>query len=139
MTTPDWVHDLADHASAAITGYDMIAPMGCHWHHNATVDQWEVTIFVAATEVLGGPLDGQKSWSPFSLDLQSLQQAFATIESFHWQSLQLGPDDDLGPHVSIEGTFGGHRVWLRVAAKASNRFGVGRVIDSQSASIEDLW
>ena len=54
----------------------------------------------------------------FSLDVQALQTVFERVTALHWYAQGVGPDDEDGPHFSLEGTFQGHLVWLRVLAEA---------------------
>ena len=40
------------------------------------------------------------------------------VESLSWQTARLGSSDDLGPHISLLGGIGSHRVWIRILAEA---------------------
>lgn len=118
---------------------DVLAPLGCHYHHNRALDQWEVTIFVGGTEIVGGELDGQIRFSKFHLDLRELFDLFDFVDEFHWQAARMGPDDDLGPHVSVEGAVEGRSVWLRVLAYPPARFSKGRNLIADTLKLEDVW
>jgi hypothetical protein len=69
-------------------------------------------------EIVGGAQDGAVIVPGFSLDMQGLISAFEKVAVFHWRSQSFGPHDNLGPHVSIEGVYQGHEVWLQVLAEA---------------------
>lgn len=136
---PEWLAELADAVAEAIIGVAEPAPLGCHYFYDEPRDQWEVTLFPAATEVVGGRFDGRVTPSPFALDLARLSWALDVVERFHWQTHPLGPDDDLGPHVSLEGSHGGHSVWVRILAEAPEQFPIGRRVDASGEGLEDLW
>ena len=53
----------------------------------------------------------------FSLDVQTLLSAFQEVEAVYWNSQGMGPYDDEGPRISIEGIYQGHDVWLRILAE----------------------
>ncbi|HID24310.1 MAG TPA: hypothetical protein EYP14_18170 [Planctomycetaceae bacterium] len=139
---PSWLRDLADRVAGLMRAADILAPIGCHYcHAQFPKDQWEVTLFVAKTETVGGPQDGATTLSPFTLDLAQLMELFSEVESFHWQALRFGPGDELGPHISIEGHCGGVSVWLRVLAEPPDRFGPGRniCVDHGEIILQDVW
>ena len=51
----------------------------------------------------------------------------------------MGEDDDLGPHLSIEGLIGRHNVWLRITAHPPEPFEPGRIADVSDRGFHDLW
>jgi hypothetical protein len=138
-TPPSWLGQLAEQVVAQMKAVDILAPVGCHYFHNDVTDQWEVTIFVSATETIGGRFDGKLSASRFHVDIAGLLEVFGNAESVHWQALKLGADDDLGPHLAIEGTYCGNSVWLRVLATAPQQFGAGRFINSGDMRLVEGW
>lgn len=123
---PEWLAEFADRVTALVMAVDVLAPMGCHFCCEDGV--WEVTLFAATTEILGGPRDGLQRPSRFCLDLAGLTALFTSISSFHWQAHSLGRHDDLGPHVALEGDVAGNRVWLRIPARAPEMLGLGPVV-----------
>lgn len=135
--TPEWLSQLADRVAAQIVAVDLAAPVGCHY---ALVNgRWEVTIFAGSTEVVGGPHDGRYRPSRFFLDIQGLLEYFDSIDSLAWQAQGLGAEDEVGPHLSIEGTCEGHAVWLRVPAYAPRRFPPSRRADPNRELWEEVW
>jgi hypothetical protein len=116
MTSPpDWLDEVVREISSMLHTHEQI-PMGCHVFEAA--DCWEVSLFLMRVEVLGGQRDGQHVTLPFHLDLSGLTQVLDQTESVSWQSSRLGSEDDLGPHVSLTGRTGEHRVWIRILAEA---------------------
>jgi len=135
----DWLERLANAVSRAFCAYEPLAPLGCHVHRDSDHGQWEVTLFVSSTEFFGGPRDGQVSVSRFMLDLRALINTFDDVETFYWQAHAMPEDDQLGPHLGIEGQFEGHDVWLRVTATPPSQFEPGRVINTVTNQIEHTW
>lgn len=118
---------------------DIIAPIGCHCYHNQAIDQWEITLFASSTETVGGQYDGRRTKSRFVLNLEKILDHFETVKKFHWQAHALGPQDDLGPHLTIEGIVEGHSVWLRVLASPPEQFEAGRMFEAYSLRLTDHW
>ena len=136
---PEWIVELMARATPAIRGYELLAALGCHYFHNDFTEQWEVTLFASATEILGGRSDGKRTDCRFAVDLLSLTELMDEVSSFHWQAQSLGLDDDLGPHVSLEGVVLGRSVWLRILAQPPQGIDPGRIFHSSEQKLEELW
>ena len=138
---PKWLGVLADLATRALHSESQLAPVGCHFHMNDEFEtpQWEVTLFVSGTEVYGGAHDGQRGHCRFMVDLRDLMVAFDVVESFYWQAQPMADDDQVGPHVGLEGLFQGHAVWLRVTAQSPTEFEPGRVFNELDNELQDRW
>ena len=136
-----WLGELAALATRAFHSQSQLAPVGCHFHKNdeVTPTQWEVTLFVSSTEVYGGALDGQCAFSRFMVDLKDLMAVFDVVESCYWQAQTMTDDDQLGPHVGIEGLYQGHSVWLRITAQPPDQFEPGRVFDQVTNELQNRW
>ncbi len=137
MTPPAWLQQFADRVSEQIRAVDVLAPLGCHFFESP--DQWEITLFVSATEILGGPQDGRRRVSRFFVDVQGVCNTFDHVESVTWQAQGLGAEDDLGPHLSVEGIFRGQAIWLRIPALTPRAFEPGRVADVHQRTWEEIW
>ena len=136
---PSWLADFSDRCSLLIEGYDLLAPIGCHFHHNINLDEWEISLFASYTEVIGKECDGQLTLSKFSINVMKVIALFDELDSCSWQTHPLDDGDDLGPHLSFCGDYLGHRVWLRVLATPPSTAEVGRLIDVNHSRMEDLW
>lgn len=138
-TPPSWLAQLANDVVSHMTPADVLAPLGCHHFHDKARDQWEVTIFAAKTETIGGQYDGRQTSSQFHLDVLGMLTVFENAEQVHWQALSLGDEDDLGPHFSMEGTYCGQSVWLRVLATAPEAFEAGRYFHANEMRLVEVW
>jgi hypothetical protein len=134
---PAWLKTMANAVAEVFEPVDLLSPIGCHFHLESGI--WEVTLFASTTEVVGGVRDGTLVRSRFALNLMRIQELFSHVESMHWQALPLGADDDLGPHVAIEGTYAGQRVWLRVLARPPRNYPAGRHANVYELAWEDVW
>ncbi len=143
VQSPLWLERFANLATEAFHSADKLAPVGCHFHRyeeeRGLPPQWEVTLFASSTEIYGGALDGSCAVSRFMLDLKVLMEVFDVVESSYWQAQTMAEDDDLGPHVGVEGQFEGHSVWLRITAKPPSQFESGRVVDLCANEVQDRW
>ncbi len=136
---PHWLTELADKVATQLEGVDQLSPIGCHYYYDTDQEKWEVSLFAAKTETVGGQFDGVVTSSNFTIDLQNIPPIFSKVQSFRWQALPYGVRDELGPHLSIEGYYEGHLVWLRILANAPKRFGRGRLAKVYELRLEDVW
>ena len=140
---PLWLERFANLATETFHSADKLAPVGCHFHRyereRDLSPQWEVTLFASSTEIYGGALDGSCAVSRFMLDLRMLMEIFDVVESFYWQAQTMADDDELGPHVGVEGVFEGHAVWLRITSRSPSQFESGRVVDLCANEVQDRW
>ena len=134
---PEWLQEFVNKLTAHIEPADRRAPIGCHiCQADGT---WEITLFVSRTEVFGGEFDGEVVPARFVVDLSGLLTVFDQIDQSWWQPLPAGPDDDLGPHLSLEGVHGGDRVWVRITAEQPAAIPSGRVANVIEGIIERRW
>lgn len=136
---PDWLEDLANVLAAEFQTLTLPAPVGCHYFYNAEDELWEVTLFTGATEIVGGRNDGARSQGKFGVDLVRLSSVFSRIDALYWQASSLGPDDELGPHISIEGAYEDQPVWVRLLARAPRRFAAGRLLKVHESRVVENW
>ena len=136
---PAWIQSLADQITPGITPLGIPSPIGCHTFFDDTNDVWEISLFTSETEILGGEKDGIKFHSNFVLNINSLLHVFDEIENIEWQALTTGEEDQLGSHLSVEGTFQTHSVWLRILSNPPEACDVGQIYDHQSQKLLELW
>src|SRR5262249_28640782 len=121
---PEWLQELADAAALQMIPADILAPVGCHFCF--ADETWEITLFAASTQIVGGKHDGVLRPSRFHVDLQAVSKLFSEIHDLTWQALPLATDDELGSHVAITGDYREHSVTLRILPRAPRTFPVGR-------------
>lgn len=134
---PQWLRELADAAAPLMMPADVMAPIGCHF---CLVDgTWEISLFAAATQIVGGKNDGVLRPSRFHLDVQALMGLFSEVRNVSWQALPFAANDELGPHIALEGVYGGNAVSLRILARAPRRFEPGRRAIIYEHAWEEIW
>jgi hypothetical protein len=134
---PEWLQQLADAAALQMIPADILAPVGCHF---CFVDQtWEISLFAASTQIVGGKLDGVVRPSRFHVDLQVVTKLFSEVHELSWQALPLATDDELGSHIAITGTYRENKVALRILSRAPRQFEAGRRAIVYENAWEETW
>ena len=134
---PEWLVEFANSIALNMTPTDVMSPLGCHFCH---VDgHWEIALFAADTEIVGGRKDGMHRGSRFSLDVLAATRYFTRVTSITWQALPFGSYDELGAHIAVEGMVGEEEVWLRVLSRAPERFNPGRLARVYELAWEEMW
>ncbi len=91
---------------------------------NFADDSFEISMFVGAREIVGGPLDGHQEPQNFRFNLQGLFDRFDSIQSFLWNALPHSPLQDGGlSFVVVEGKVQGHLVRLQLHPTAPDEIG----------------
>jgi len=109
----DWIEALAEIVAGCIEAHSPMGPM--KWAYlEKDEGMGELVVYPTPVELIGGEDDGTIVFTGFSLDLHELLAAFESVTDLHWYAHGLGPYDNDGPHVSLEGVYQGHEVWLRV-------------------------
>ena len=134
-----WLRCLSNDAARGIIADEHHAPIGCHYYQNPENSEWEVSVFVSATEVVGGPMDGKQLPHQLQLDIGHVMGLFDEAPRVYWQSDSIAEDDELSQHISFEGTARGHKVWLRILKESPHGTGPGRLLHTQSGEMETLW
>ncbi|MCH2213176.1 MAG: hypothetical protein MK110_17865 [Fuerstiella sp.] len=135
---PEWLSWFANTAGSAILDTDLHAPIACHYYQNE-YNEWEVTLFVSDTEVVGGSRDGTRLPCPVQLDVLRVMELFDQMPKTHWQSGGVPEDEEFDQNLSFEGRVRGHYVWLRMLAQAPKQAGPGRLLHATTGRLEELW
>ncbi|MFK7777546.1 MAG: hypothetical protein QM501_05435 [Gimesia sp.] len=136
---PSWLNTMANHVASLMSDVDVLSPIGCHFFQNKSRDEWEVSLFASNTEIVGGEWDGVMAPSKFCFDILSLGSIFDEVHALNWQALPVDDDDQLGCHISIEATYKGHQVWVRVLAESPEEFEPGRRIQAYEFNLKEIW
>lgn len=134
---PDWLRTFADAVAAHLHAVELLPPIGCHVHHHP--EGWEVTLFASATEVVGGRRDGKVRTARFHVDVLAICQLFDEVSGIAWQTHRLGPSDELGAHLVVDGQVHGEPVSLRIPAVAPKMFAPGRIAHALTEQWEEVW
>lgn len=136
---PSWVQWLGNDTVRTISCDDQSqSPIGCHYFYDTESDVWQISIFAASTEIIGGPLDGTIFSTPISIDLAAFANLFDSPPNVKSNS-DTSKSDHRPSYVSCEGRVRGRTVWLRVLKDAPEEFGPGRILNSDNGQLETLW
>ena len=127
----EWMNDLVEAVADCMESHSAAGPVG--WRYYEEDDHVTLVVYATPGELLGGEYDGTIVLPGFSLDGQALQSLFEAVASLNWKAQGLGPHDDEGPCLSIEGVYHGHAIWLRVLAEAPEDEESGLEIDTSES------
>lgn len=85
---PDWLTGLIEDMSELFEPLTGVARVGFDCRREE--EHWVVRMYLGASELVGGSLDGQVRPMSFDFDLQKLTARFQAIEEFSWSVF---PDD----------------------------------------------
>lgn len=112
---PAWLVSLVELVANCLEAHNPMGPLG--FLYGQEEDLWELIVYPTPVELMGGATDGAVVLPGFSLDLQALQSAFEQVDAVDWCAQAFGPHDLTGAHISLEGLYQGHQVWLQVLAE----------------------
>jgi hypothetical protein len=99
--------------------------MGFQYRKPQAPDEgWEVWVYPAVQEIVGGKLDGETGWSGFNLDVSAL------LEQFEAGQVNLhAPVGATPPELLVEGIFRGREVFLHVCLRPPGDVEATEIID----------
>jgi hypothetical protein len=134
---PLWIVDLANNVTACLEPLEPMPPLGCHYHLCERC--WEISIFPAHTEIVGGPHDGHQTAPRFRADLLAIATLFSSIEDIAWQTRSVNEGDQLGAHIAITGVCDQESVSIRVLQSAPSGFEPGRKAMTNEGCLIETW
>ena len=114
--SPAWMEKLIDSVSGCMEAHNVMGPFGYRWGEEDGF--WEIIVYPTPIELVGGDADGEIVSPGFSLDIKELWSNFDEVTDTSWQAYDFGVHDFDGPHISIEGVYQGHQIWLRIMSEA---------------------
>ena len=111
----EWLEEFIDLINGCIEAHSPMGPTT--WRYLMEEDLHHLIISPTTVKLVGGKWDGEEVVPGFSLDVDSLLSLFEEIEAVYWSTQGMGPEDEEGPRLSIEGIYQGHDVWLRILAE----------------------
>lgn len=130
---PAWLEKFIEIIANCIEAHGLLGPL--RWYYLEEEEYIELEIFPTQVEILGGELDGKLIMAGFSLDVTTLLAAFSRVDAIHWSSQGIA---DEGAHLSVEGIYEGHDIWLRILADPPEDEEPGMQMD-MSDSKNFLW
>jgi hypothetical protein len=127
-----WLSTLVEAVADCMAAQSPMGAMG--WRYQEDDELVELLVYATPVALVGGAHDGAIVVPGFSLDVQALQAVFERVTALQWQAHSFGPDDVDGAHLSLEGTYQGHGIWLRVLAEAPDDEEPGLTLDTSDSS-----
>jgi hypothetical protein len=121
-----WVRRLVKAVADCMEVDSLMGPLGFGYGEDDGL--WQIDVYPTPVELVGGAVDGEVVATGFSLDVEQLRGLFERIDAVAWQSL--GFPHAEGPHVSIEGLYQGHEVFIQVLAYAPDDEEPGMKLDT---------
>lgn len=131
---PDAIAGFVDHVADLFEPFSGEARVGyeCAFEE----DSWEISMYLGAREIVGGPLDGRQEPHNFRFNLQGLFDQFESIQSFLWNAMPHSPLMEPGlSFVVVEGTVAGQIVRLQLHPTAPDEAGPA-MLEYTDGSIE---
>jgi hypothetical protein len=135
---PSWLREFVERATDEVATLNTTDEVHCHVYHNTDDGhgEWEISLFCGANTV-GGRLQAFPLDPVLSVDVFALGALLDEPEGCRWQTRPMGIEDDLGAHLSIEGGYRGHRIWLRVLSERPSVIGDGDTSAADSIRSSD--
>jgi hypothetical protein len=115
---PSWIEEFVQQVSYCLFPQEVPAPLGCHYHYE--IGCWEIALFPSQQRRRGGVR--QERPSPFSFDIRQVLPLFEELEHLDWVAMPISEENEVGPHLLIEGVVGNHPVLLRICSEIPLRF-----------------
>lgn len=134
--SPDWLESLVEKVADCMEGHGPAGSVQYRCWTEAEEDEalWEILVYPTPIELVGGAVDGTVVSPGFTLDLHALSALFEGVVAFMWEAEAFEPDDAEAPNVSIEGTYQGHSVLLRLLTEAPEDEEPGLELEIESKS-----
>jgi len=124
LNVPEWLKTLLCEAAEDFNPVSETARAG--YECRLTEQGWEASLFLGASEVVGGALDGQLEPTGFQFDLQSLMRRFDRVDLMEWSAAPDHDAPDAGrSFVTVEGVACGEPLRLHIRSVPTTGAGVG--------------
>ncbi len=121
-----WLDELVEAVAGCMEAGSPMGPLGIRYGEDDGM--WLIDLYPTPVELIGGAVDGEVVAPVFSLDIEQLRGMFDRIDAVAWQSLGFLAGE--GPHVSVEGVYQGHEVFIQVPAYAPEEEEPGMKLDT---------
>lgn len=118
-TAPDWLPEFVDKVADLFEPFIDVGRVG--YECTPSTERWEISMYLGATEAVGGRVDGEVRSVAFQFDLARLYTVLEQIDEFRWSAFPVGTvghDEPThgGEHsfISLVGQYGDNLLRLRV-------------------------
>ncbi len=127
LSIPDWLLALIDEVSQLFEPYRGVARAG--YECVQVGREWEISLYLGATETMGGAEDGRRAPINFRFDLKGLLGQFDAVHTYLWNALpecgDFFEDESMVSFVTLEGEKKGTTIRLQIHATSPMESGPG--------------
>ena len=88
---PAWLPEFVDQVAELFEPFVEVGRVG--YECTPSTERWEVSMYLGATEAVGGRIDGEVRSVAFQFDLLRLSAIFELVDEFHWNAFPAGTAD----------------------------------------------
>lgn len=85
---PAWLPEFVDQVAELFEPFVDVGRVG--YECTPSTERWEVSMYLGATEAVGGKVDGEVRSVAFQFDLFRLSAIFDSVDEFHWNAFPSG-------------------------------------------------
>lgn len=118
-TAPAWLPEFVDRVADLFEPFIDVGRVG--YECAPSTERWEISMYLGATEAVGGRVDGEVRSVAFQFDLAGLHSVFDQVDEFRWSAFPVGTvgqDEQThgGEHsfIALVGRYGDNMLRLRV-------------------------
>jgi hypothetical protein len=87
-TAPAWLREFVDRVAELFEPYIDVGRVG--YECAPCAERWDVSMYLGATEAVGGRVDGEVRSVAFQFDLAGLNAIFDAVDEFRWSAFPAG-------------------------------------------------
>lgn len=116
---PIWLEEFVHQLACHIFPENFPNPLACHYHQEASC--WEVALFPSRVQNQDTTKTSSEA-SFFSFDVQQAMSAFDDLLHLDWITSPITAQNEVGPHLAMEGIVQGEHLLIRICAQVPKRF-----------------
>lgn len=119
---PTWIESLVQQLSYCLFPTELPSPLGCHYHFE--MGCWEIALFPplrqeqAEDEFHPAPCRPSR----FTFDLKQATSLFEELQHIDWVAMPIDQENEVGPHLLLEGIVNNQPVLIRICSEVPARF-----------------
>ncbi|HUQ69615.1 MAG TPA: hypothetical protein VM165_08835, partial [Planctomycetaceae bacterium] len=129
---PDWLGDFVEGVSNAVEVSNGIGRLGVRFGEEDGF--WEIHLYPEPIELVGGAIDGTVVTPGIAVDVRQIEALFDHVDAVHWDTDGFNGTEP--PFLSVEGSYSGVTIWLRLSAEAPDDEEPGLKLDVNRRSAD---
>ncbi len=119
---PAWIENLVQQLSYCLFPTELPSPLGCHYHYERGC--WEIALFPPLRQEHAVDEFRPAACRPsrFTFDLKQATTLFEELQHIDWVAMPIDHENEVGPHLLLEGIVNNQSVLIRICAEVPARF-----------------